>query len=115
MTGAWWITNIIHSVESLRIMPNLVISDHTPCALRLNIKVKHSLKSLKEYSDGILSDVHLDKSKRIRQIMNITNINVTTVIKEFDKIANQINYDIECNVDINKITSNLENSIYNAI
>ena len=112
--NVWCITNEIHSVESFQIMQKLVISDHTPCAIRLNLKTKHSLKTLKEYSDGILSYDHLDKSRQTRQIMSITNLDVPAVIKLFDKIANQMANDIDFNIDINNVCSNLENAIYNS-
>ena len=53
----------------------------------------------------------LNKAKRARQIMNITNINVPDVIKEFSEVSKLLINDILPDTDVNEITLKIENTI----
>ena len=59
---------------------------------------------------------HLDKSRKVRKVMSISNINVPAVIKQFDEITDQMMAVIDdATIDINNsIALHLENAIYNA-
>ena len=108
----WCVTNNVHSVESFCILPKLPLSDHTPCAIALKLKIKISCQTIKEFNDGMYCYGHPDKSRKFRKVMSISNINVAAVIKQFDEITDQMMAVIDdATTDRNSIALNLENAI----
>ena len=66
---------------------------------------------LEIFSEGMLSYTNYDKSRKVKETLNIRQIDVRMTIKEFNKVADQIDT-IIYTPDINYISEIIENNLY---
>ena len=97
------------NTQSFCILPLLNISDHSPCSINVNLKINPSLRFMVV---STLTVILINQKLFDVWSVSLKNIDTAAVIREFNTIANRFNTSIDRYNDIDTLTSDIENAIY---
>ena len=84
------ITNDTSLIKHFEIMDRILISDHSPCIIMLNMIPSTPLYFLETCSKSFLNDDQYDISNRLKSTVKFTNIDCIKVVQQFYAIASEI-------------------------
>ena len=108
----WCMTNAVDDVRKFKILPKLVVSDHTPLSLVISLPASISLQFIERISIGNFSYDMYDRSNLLKRSVRLTDVDSMNLSAEFNNIAHIFSERIARNDDINCITFDLNEQLY---
>ena len=110
----WCASNSIKSIETFKILPKTLLSDHTPLVMKIRISNEPSFELLKDISAGTFSYESHDRSKKMRSKLSIENVNTDDLKARLDNVADFITENLERRSDLNIVSAALNDRLYEA-
>lgn len=110
----WLITNTVDTVALFKILPKMVVSDHSPCAITIKYQLSTiSTLILEKCAGGNFDYSSHDKSTLLKPKIRLCNIDCSELmIQEFNQLAERITFSITNRDPVDIIAQQINNGIY---
>ena len=110
----WCASNYIKCIQTFKILPKTLLSDHTPIEMKIRISSETSFELLKDISAGTFSYETYDRSKNMRSKLTIENVNTDNLKFRLDNVADYITENLERRTELNNLSAALNDRLYDA-
>ena len=110
----WLITNQIDNVESYKILPKMIVSDHLPCAITIRYRISSkSVTILEKCVDGNFNYDRHDRSSILKPRIRLNEIECKPeMVNEFNHLADCITESLVNGDRINDVARTISDGIY---
>ena len=108
------LSNRVKIMNSFKILPKTVYSDHCPVTLSCNVSINPSLDILYKCSKGCFNDDHYDVNKRLRRPMKLSRMNISKAVDYLENYARELKAEMFHDTNNNTMSTKIADCLYDA-